>query len=106
MYLHGKFTHNAKPMYTTVHQCTPPIEGLANPRDVPTTAAQDAARRSLYNMAANECVALAQFWNGECRLRSFYVDETGANSDGPPEVRPRVPALFGSAVYELKPPGR
>ena len=31
------------------------IEGLADPRDVPTTAAQDAARRSLYNMAANEC---------------------------------------------------
>ena len=80
------------------------IEGLADPRDVPTTAAQDAARRSLYNMAANECVVLAQFWIGECRLKSFYVDDTGANSDGPPEVRPRVPALLGSAVYELRPP--
>jgi len=57
-------------------------------------------------MAANECIVLAVFWKAECRLRSFYVDETVANNGGPAEVRPRVPALFGSAVYELGPPGR
>ena len=78
------------------------IEGLADPRDVPTTAAQDAARRSLYNMAANECTVLAQFWKAECRLRSFYV----SNIVGPPEVLPLVPSMFGRAVYELRPPGR
>ena len=86
------------------------IEGLANPRDVPTTAAQDAARRSLYNMAANECIVLAQFWKStECRLRSFYVSETNivGRPEGPPEVLPHVPpSMFGSAVYELRPPGR
>jgi hypothetical protein len=78
------------------------IEGLADPRDVPTTAAQDAARRSLYNMAANECTVLAQFWKAECRLRSFYV----SNIVGPPEVLPLVPSMFGRAIYELRPPGR
>jgi hypothetical protein len=82
------------------------IEGLADPRDVATTAAQDAARRSLYNMAANECIVLAQFWKAECRLRSFYVDETVANIVGPPEVLPHVPSMFGRAVYELRPSGR
>ena len=86
------------------------IEGLADPRDVPTTAAQDAARRSLYNMAANECIVLAQFWKAtECRLRSFYVSETNivGPPEGPPEVLPHVPpSMFGSAVYELRPPGR
>jgi hypothetical protein len=34
------------------------IEGLADPRDVPSTTAQDTARRTLYNMAANECLPL------------------------------------------------
>ena len=82
------------------------IEGLADPRDVPTTAAQDAARRSLYNMAVNECIVLAEFWKAECRLRSFYVNETLANIVGPPEVLPHVPSMFGRAVYELRPPGR
>ena len=83
------------------------IEGLADPRDVPTTAAQDAARRSLYNMAANECIVLAQFWKAECRLRSFYVSETDIVGplEGPAEVRPHVPSMFGSAVYELRPLG-
>src|SRR5260370_42266953 len=38
------------------------IEGLADPRDVPSTPAQDTARRTLYNMAANECTVLSEFW--------------------------------------------
>jgi hypothetical protein len=86
------------------------IEGLADPHDVPTTAAQNAARRSLYNMAANECIVLAEFWKAECRLRSFEVYETVANIGGAAEVSPRVlphvPSMFGTAVYELRPPGR
>jgi len=44
---------------TTILQAR--IEGLADARDVPTTAAQEMARRSLYNMAANECTMLAEF---------------------------------------------
>ena len=83
------------------------IEGLAAPSDVPTTAAQDAARRSLYNMAANECIVLVQFWKADCRLRSFYVSETNivGPPEGPPQVLPDVPpSMFGSAVYELRPP--
>jgi hypothetical protein len=71
---------------------------------VPTTAAQDAARRSLYNMAANDCIVLAQVCKAECRLRSFYVYQTVANIVGPPEVLPHVPSMFGRAIDELRPP--
>ena len=34
------------------------IEGLADPREVPTRTAQDTARRTFYNMAADECTLL------------------------------------------------
>jgi hypothetical protein len=75
------------------------IEGLANPRDIPATTAQDAARRALYNMAANECTVLAEFWKAECRLASFsvYVAATAE-----PDAQPQVPAMFGTAVYALR----
>jgi hypothetical protein len=75
------------------------IEGLADARDVPTIAAQDMARRSLYNMAANECSVLAEFWKADCRLSSFYVYV--ADFDGP-GVQPHVPSMFGRAVYGLR----
>jgi hypothetical protein len=83
------------------------IEGVADPRDVPTTTAQDTARRTLYNMAANECTVLAEFWKAECRLNSFSVCVALASVGGP-DVLPHVPSMLGSAVYELKPtpPGR
>ena len=77
------------------------IEGLADARDVPTTAAQDMARRSLYNMAANECTVLAEFWKADCRLSSFYVYVAVADTDGP-GVQPHVPSMFGRAVYGLR----
>ena len=38
------------------------VEGVADARDVPTPIAQDTARRTLYNMAADECTVLAEFW--------------------------------------------
>jgi hypothetical protein len=38
------------------------IDGLTDPRDGPSTTAQDTARRTLYNMAANECTVLTEFW--------------------------------------------
>jgi hypothetical protein len=74
------------------------IEGLADARDVPTIAAQDMARRSLYNMAANECIVLAEYWKADCRLSSFYV----YTDFDRPEAQPRVGSMFGQAVYELR----
>ena len=81
------------------------IEGLADARDVPTTAAQDMARRSLYNMAANECTVLAEFWKADCRLTSFEVYVADIDEPG---VQPHVPSMFGRAVYGLRltSPGR
>jgi hypothetical protein len=74
------------------------IEGVSDPRDVPSTTAQDSARRTLYNMAANECTVLAEYWKAECRLNSFSVyvalERLGAERE--------VPSMFGTAVYELK----
>jgi hypothetical protein len=83
------------------------IEGSTDPRDVPTRTAQDTARRALYNMAADECTVLAEFWKAECRLSSFAVYSTLANVGGP-DLQPQVPSMFGTAVYELRltSPGR
>jgi|ERR1700687_535459 len=77
------------------------IEGLADPRDVPSTMAQDTARRTLYNMAANECLVLSEFWKAECRLSSFSVYLPFAGIIGP-DALPQVPSMFGTAVYELR----
>ena len=77
------------------------IEGLADPRDVPSTPAQVTARRTLYYMAANECTVLSEFWKAECRLNSFSVYVPVARIVGPDEL-PQVPSMFGTAVYELR----
>jgi len=77
------------------------IEGVADPRDVPSTTAQDTARRLLYNMAANECIVLAEYWQGECRLSSLAV-YASFETIGGPDVRRQVPSMFGTAVYELR----
>jgi hypothetical protein len=77
------------------------IEGLADPRDVPSTTAQDTARRLLYNMAANECIVLAEYWKAECRLNSLALD-TSLETIGGFDVQPQVPSMFGTAVYELR----
>jgi hypothetical protein len=77
------------------------IEGVADPRDVPGTPAQGTARRTLYNMAANECTVLSEFWKAECRLNSFSVYVPVARIVGPDEL-PQVPSMFGTAVYELR----
>jgi len=77
------------------------IEGVADPRDVPSTTAQDTARRTLYNMAANECRVLAEYWKADCRLNSFSVYVALESIVGPGV--PPVPSMFGTAVYELRP---
>jgi hypothetical protein len=77
------------------------IEGVADPRDVPSPTAQDTARRTLYNMAANECTVLAEYWKAECRLNSFAVYVSLESLVGPSPER-EVPSMLGTAVYELK----
>ena len=82
------------------------IEGVADPREVPSPTAQDSARRILYNMAANECTVLAEYWKAECRLNSFSVYVALERVVGPGERE--APSMFGTAVYELRlqSPGR
>ena len=78
------------------------IEGPADPRDVPSASAQSIARRTLYTMAANECLVLTEFWQAECRLNSFSVYvRVESFGEGNPEP-PQLPSMFGKAVYELK----
>jgi len=78
------------------------IEDMADARDVPSTTAQDSARRSLYNMAANECTVLAEYWKAECRLNSLAVYVSLESNPGP-NAESQVPSMFGTAVYELRP---
>jgi hypothetical protein len=78
------------------------IEGVSDVRDVPSTTAQDGARRTLYNMAANECTVLAEYWKAECRLKSFSVYVSRMSLVGP-GAEPEAPSMFGTAVYELMP---
>jgi hypothetical protein len=75
------------------------IEGVADAREVPPPTAQDAARRVLYNMAANECTVLAEYWKAECRLNSFSIY---VSLDSPEGGEREAPSMFGTAVYELK----
>jgi hypothetical protein len=79
------------------------IEGVTDARDVPPVTAQDSARRTLYNMAANECTVLAEYWKAECRLNSFTVYVSLDSLVGPGAER-EVPSMLGTAVYELKLP--
>jgi len=83
------------------------IEGSADPREVPTTSAQETARRALYHMAANECLVLAEYWKADCRLNSFTVYEADESADGP-RAQSLAPSMFGTALFELKlaSPGR
>lgn len=75
------------------------IDGVADPREVPSPTAQDTARRALYNMAANECTVLAEYWKAECRLHSF---EVLPDSFAEPGGERAAPSMFGTAIYELK----
>jgi len=77
------------------------IEGLTDARDVPSPPAQVTARRTLYNMAANECLVLSEFWKAECRLNSFSV-YVPVERIVEPDALPQVPSMFGKAVYELR----
>jgi hypothetical protein len=94
-------TFGADPIIQITTTFRAPIEGLADPRTVPTTTAQAGARRTLYNMAANECMVLAEFWKAECRLNSLSVYVALADTAGR-DPQPEVPSMFGTALYELR----
>jgi hypothetical protein len=79
------------------------IEGLADPRAVPSPTAQDTARRAVYNMAANECTVLVEIWRAECRLNSLSVYMALVNTGEPGPEPPQFPSMIGTAVFELKP---
>jgi hypothetical protein len=77
------------------------IEGVTDPRDVPDAKAQAAARRALYEMAANECAALSEIWKAECRLGSFSITAVVFPSNNTPQNA----VMTGAANYELRPKG-
>jgi hypothetical protein len=49
------------------------IEGVGDIRDVPDIKAQEAVRKSLYDMAANECAILAETLKADCRLSNIVI---------------------------------
>jgi mannose/cellobiose epimerase-like protein (N-acyl-D-glucosamine 2-epimerase family) len=76
-----------------------------DPREVPDAKAQEAARRALYDMAANECAVLSEIFKAECRLSSLTIVVSLAPQALAANVIPLNPAMNASVVYELKPTG-
>ena len=72
---------------------------VADPRAGPEAKVQEAARRTLYEMAANECAILAETLKAECRLSAVtvlpFVVPTAPNA--PPA------SMNATAVYDLRP---
>jgi hypothetical protein len=76
------------------------IEGVTDIRDVPDIKAQEAVRKSLYDMAANECATLAETLKAECRLSNIVIVTPTtfiAGTYGIPA------AMTATALYELRP---
>ena len=76
------------------------IEGVADMRDVPDIKAQEAVRKSLYDMAANECAMLAETLKAECPLSNIVIIPPTTVIVGTYAV---PPAMTATALYELRP---
>jgi hypothetical protein len=76
------------------------IEGVNDLRDVPDIKAQEAVRKSLYDMAANECAILAETLKAECRLSNISIIPPNTIIVGSYGI---PPALTATALYELRP---
>jgi len=66
---------------------------------VPDAAAQEAGRRALYAMAADECAALSEIFKSDCHLTSVQIvafPPLGSNAQ-PANI------LNATANYELRP---
>jgi hypothetical protein len=72
---------------------------LAPTQLVPDAAAQEAARRALYAMAADECALLSEIYKSDCHLTSVQIVAF------PPLGSGAQPAnvLNATATYELRP---
>jgi hypothetical protein len=75
------------------------IEGVTDIREVPIKA-QEAVRKSLYDMAANECAMLAETLKAECRLSNIIIIAPTPVIVGTYGI---PPAMTATALYELKP---
>ncbi len=72
---------------------------MAPTQIVPDPAAQEAGRRALYAMAADECTALSEIFKSECHLTSVQIvafPPLGSNAQ-PANI------LNATANYELRP---
>jgi hypothetical protein len=76
------------------------IEGVTDIRDVPDIKAQEAVRKSLYDMAANECAMLAETLKAECRLSNIVIITPTTLVVGTYGI---PPAMTATALYELRP---
>jgi hypothetical protein len=72
---------------------------MAPTQIVPDPAAQEAGRRALYAMAADECAALSEIFKSDCHLTSVQIvafPPLGSNAQ-PANI------LNATANYELRP---
>ena len=72
---------------------------MAPTQVVPDPAAQEAGRRALYAMAADECAALSEIFKSDCHLTSVQIvafPPLGSNAQ-PANI------LNATANYELRP---
>jgi hypothetical protein len=70
---------------------------VTEPQAVPDANAQETARRALYKMAENECAALSEIFNAECRLGSVSMLLLVPAASIPPNT------MSATASYELRP---
>jgi hypothetical protein len=90
----------ADPFIRITIQLRTRIEGVTDLRqDVPDAKAQEAARRTLYDMAANECAILSEIWKAECRLGSITMPPIFLP---PTSAAAAPPSMIATAVYELR----
>ena len=76
------------------------IQGVNDIRDVPDIKTQEAVRKSLYDMAADECAVLAEMLKAECRLSNIVIVAPPPFIVGTYGIPPTMSA---TALYELKP---
>jgi uncharacterized protein YcfJ len=74
------------------------IGAMEPTQSVPDAAAQGAARRAFYAMAADECASLSEVFRSECRLSSVQMVAPIVGAAAAPRD-----VMSATAVYELRP---
>jgi hypothetical protein len=81
---------------TATFRTTMEVGGL---QAVPDPRAQEAARRAIYTMAANECAILSETFKAECRLGNVSI----LSPPNPVASASQTPGVMtGTANYELR----